>query len=129
MSKITGRIEVIVNGNKQLNKAGAKAGGIGISGQPNFERKAVMGDSGLHGYTEEPMPAYCEVTVTDRDDIKLSDLASINGDGTVIFRSAGGIGKTYTMNGATCIANFELTGGEGEVPIRFEGPFWNEGTQ
>ena len=125
MSKITGRIEVLVNGNPLLNKSGATASGIGISGQPNFERTEVMGDSGIHGFTETPVVAMCEVTITDRADISLSDLAAVNGDGTVIFRSAGG-GKVYTMEGATSKANFTLTGGEGEVPISFIGNFWTE---
>jgi len=125
--RITGRIEVLVNGVPLLNKAGATATGIGISGKPNFSLKAVVGDSGLHGYIEEPVMARCEVTVTDRDDVDLSSLAEIRENGTVVFRSAGG-GKVYTMDGATCLRNFSLTGGEGEVPIIFEGPYWVETT-
>ena len=126
MAKITGRIEVLVNGKLLLNKAGASASGIGISGKHLFERKLVMGDCGSHGYTEEPIPARCEVTVTDRDDIMLTDFASIPiGTATIIFRSAGG-GKEYTMEGATCLGNFTVTGGEGETPMVFEGPFWTE---
>jgi len=128
MGKITGRVEVLVNGNLLLNKAGAKAVGIGISGQPNFELKAIQGDTGPHGYVEEPVPARCEVTITDRDDISLSDLASIMGNGTVIFRAAGG-GKNYTMEGATCLRNFTVTGGEGETEVIFEGPYWTETTE
>ena len=42
MANITGRIEVLVNGVPRLNKAGAKASGIGVSGQPAFELKPVM---------------------------------------------------------------------------------------
>ena len=126
MAKITGRIEVLVNGQLLLNKAGASAIGIGISGKPLSEKKLVMGDTGPHGYTDEPIAARCEVTVTDRDDIMLSDFASIPvGGATIIFRSAGG-GKEYTMEGATCLGNFTVTGGEGETPIVFEGPFWTE---
>jgi len=125
-NKITGRIEVLVNNNILLNKAGAVASGIGLSGQPNFELKTVMGDSGSHGYVENPVMARCEVTVTDRDDIMLTDFASIPiGGATVIFRTANG-GKVYTMEGATCLRNFTLTGGEGEVPLIFESGFWTE---
>ena len=127
MAKISGRIEVLANGEPLLNKAGAVASGIGISGQPNFELNEVIGDSGIHGFTETPVIAMCEVTITDRDDISLSALASINGNGTIIFRAAGG-GKVYTMEGATCKRNFSLTGGEGEVPITFIGAFWTETT-
>lgn len=125
MAKITGRIEVLVDGNLLLNKAGAVASGIGLSGQPNFELEAIMGDTGPHGYIEKPVQARCEVTITDRDDIMLSDLAAVRETGTVIFRTAGG-GKVYVMEGATCLRNFSVTGGEGETPLVFEGPFWTE---
>jgi hypothetical protein len=125
MAKITGRVEILVNGELLLNKAGAVASGIGISGEPNYELEAIMGDTGPHGYTEKPIQARCEVTITDRDDIMLTDLARVMGNGTVIFRAAGG-GKAYIMEGATCLRNFTLTGGEGETSVVFEGPFWTE---
>jgi hypothetical protein len=128
MAKITGRIEVLVNGTMLLNKAGAVASGLGLSGVPAFERKEVLGDTGLHGVVETPVVAKCEVTITDRDDIKLNSLAVINGNGTVIFRSAGG-GKAYTITGAYCTMNFSLTGGEGETKVVFIGPYWTESTQ
>jgi len=129
MGKITGRVEILVNGQLLLNKAGAKATGIGISGQPNFELKNVQGDTGSHGYVETPIMAGMEVTVTDRDDINLSAIASIMGNGTIIFRAAGGSGKVYTMEGATCLRNFDLTGGEGETNLKFEGAYWVESVQ
>lgn len=127
MARITGRVEVLVNGAMLLNKAGAVASGIGVSGQPNFELEPIMGDTGIHGYKETPIVAQCEVTVTDRDDINLSEIASIREDGTVIFRSAGG-GKVYIMEGATCTRNFSITAGEGETPLKFVGPCWTEST-
>jgi hypothetical protein len=126
--RITGRIEVLVNNAMLLNKAGAVASGLGLSGEPNFELKPVNGDTGLHGFVEEPINAMLEVTITDRDDVKLSDLAKIRGNGTVIFRAAGG-GKSYTMEGATCTRNFNITGGEGETPIKFVGAYWTESVQ
>ena len=125
MARITGRIEVIVNGQPLLNKSGATASGIGVSGEPSMELKEVMGDSGLHGFVETPVPAACEVPITDRDDVKLSDLAKIRENGTVIFRAAGG-GKAYIMEGATCVRNFTITGGEGEITIKFIGAYWSE---
>lgn len=128
MAKVTGRVEVLVNGDLLLNKAGAKATGIGISGEQAYERKPVMGDTGYHGSVEEPIMAQLEVTITDRDDVNLNDLAGVNENGTVIFRSAGG-GKVYTMEGATCANNMELTAGEGETTVRFYGPYWLESTQ
>lgn len=124
-AKITGRVEVLVNGELVLNKDGAIARGIGISGRSPFEREGIYGDGGLHGFKETPIPAECEVKITDRSDKKLSDFANINGDGTIIFRAAGG-GKVYILDNATCLNNFELTAGEGEVTLRFVGPFWTE---
>lgn len=122
---ITGRVEVLANGKLLLNKAGAKIGGVGVSGQLPVKRKAIMGDTGTHGYVDELAVAYCEVKLTDRSDILLSDLARINGDGTIIFRAAGG-GKVYTMQKATCVNDMDVTSGEGEVNVRFEGPMWIE---
>ena len=125
MARITGRIEVTLNNKLLLNKAGATASGIGISGEQNYELKSIQGDSGHHGYVEEPVMARCEVTVTDRDDISLSDIAKVRENGTVVFRAAGG-GKVYTMQEATCLRNFTITGGEGETPVVFEGAYWTE---
>jgi hypothetical protein len=125
MSRITGRIEVLINGVPVLNKEGAVASGIGISGEPGFELEPVMGDTGLHGFKETSQPAKLEVTVTDRDDISLSTFAQIRDNGTVIFRAAG-TGKVYTMQGATCARNFSVTGGEGETPMVFYAPYWLE---
>ena len=125
MARITGRIEVLLNNELLLNKAGAVANGVGISGEPNFELEQIMGDIGPHGFVMKPVAATCEVTVTDRDDISLSDIARVFENGTVIFRSAGG-GKVYTMEGATCMRNLSITGGEGETPITFTGPYWTE---
>jgi len=127
MARVTGRVEVLVNGVLLLNKSGAVASGIGVSGEPNFELKEVMGDSGFHGFVETPIMAKLEVTITDRDDIDISTLASIRENGTIIFRSAGG-GKVYTMEGATCTRNLSITAGEGETKIAFVGNYWTEST-
>ncbi len=125
--RITGRVEVFVNGKILLNRAGAKAIGIGVSGKPAFERQIISGDTGVHGYIEKPIIPRCEVPITDRSDISLSDLASIDGNGRVIFRTAGGTGKTYIMENATCLSNFTVTAGEGEVSnLIFEGLCWVE---
>jgi hypothetical protein len=128
MARITGRVEVLVNGEHLLNKAGAVATGIGLSGEPNFELEAIQGDSGPHGYIEKPIMAQCEVTITDRSDVSLHDLAKVREDGTLIFRSVGG-GKVYIMEGATCLRNFSLTAGEGETSLTFQGPYWTESVE
>ena len=123
--KITGLVDVLVNSEKLLNKAGAVASGIGLSGEPSVERKSVMGDGGIHGFTEEPVEARVEVTISDREDVLLDTLARINGDGTVVYRAKNG-GKVYTMPNATAVMNFGLTAGEGETTIAFVGSYWIE---
>lgn len=125
--RITGTVEILVNGQTLLNKSGASASGLGLSGEPAFELKEILGDTGLHGFVEEPIVAMLEVTITDRDDIKLSDFAKIREDGTIIFRSRGK-GKAYTMPNATCTRNFTVTAGEGETPLKFVGSMWVEST-
>lgn len=128
MPRITGRVEVLLNGDSMLNKSGATISGVGLSGEQAFELKEVLGDTGNHGFTETPIVAACEVTITDRDDISLSDIAKVRENGTVIFRAAGG-GKAYVMEGATCMRNFTITAGEGETPVKFVGNYWTETTQ
>lgn len=127
MARPTGRVEVLLNNEVLLNKAGAVASGIGLSGEQSFELKEIVGDGGIHGFTEEPVVAKCEVTVTDRDDISLNDIAKVRENGTIIFRTAGG-GKVYTMEGATCKRNISVTAGEGETPLVFVGNYWTEST-
>lgn len=129
MAAITGRVEVWVDGKKMLNKSGARASGIGESGKSPVSRKGVMVDSGIAGYVEEIIPARCEITIVDRDDVSLSDLAAINGSGTVIFKAAGGSGKVYTMKNATCLGDLSLTAGEGDTEVVFEGDYWTEEIQ
>jgi len=126
--RITGRVDILVNGDMLLNKAGAVATGIGLSGEQAFELAAVTGDTGIHGYVETPIVPMLETTITDRDDISLNDLAKIRENGTIIFRAAGG-GKSYTMENATCLRNLTLTAGEGETTLRYVGNYWVEATQ
>ena len=128
MAKITGRVEVLVNGVPLLNKEEAKINGVGISGQPAVERVQVFGDSGSHGFIEKPVEASCEVTITDRDDVLISDLMAVNENGTIIFRANGG-GKVYTADGATAVMNVSITAGEGETPLKFVVPFWTESVE
>ncbi len=124
-NKITGRVEILVNGKMILNKEGATIAGLGLSGQPAYEREVVYGPTGPHGVIEKPIPATLEVTVTDRDDVLLDDFARILEDGTIIFRAAGG-GKAYIGEGFTCTNNFSLTDGSGETKLKFTGPYWTE---
>lgn len=127
MPRITGRVQIIVNGELLLNKEGAVASGIGPNGVMPVEREEVLGDNELHGFKEVPQVAMCEVTITDRDDKLLSDLLSLT-DCTVIFRSTGG-GKRYVIYNAFSTGIGNLTAGDGETPIVFKGSRWDESIQ
>lgn len=122
--RLTGAVEILVNAQPVLNKEGATASGIGISGAPATEKTPVFGDTGLHGFTETSVAAMCEITISDREDQLLDTLARINGDGTVIFRAYRG-GKVYTMEEATCLLNFSISAGE-VTNVRFVGEKWTE---
>ena len=129
MAKITGRVNIRTSsGIDLLNKSGAKATGIGKSGDiRNFELEPIMGDGGIHGFKENPITAGLEVTITDRDDVALGAIALIGDDpeDTVQYTSANG-GKSYTLRNATCVRNFDVTAGEGETTIKFVGSAWIE---
>jgi len=118
MATVTGRVEVRVNGESLLIKQGAKAIGIG-----GYKRRPVEGEE-YHGYVEEVSTPRCEFSITDRNDKALEELAS-EVDATLVFQSAND-GKVYVMKHAVCEGGFELTAGEGEVPVAFFGPSWSE---
>lgn len=129
MPRITGRINLKINGELMLSKTGATTlNGLGLSGAPSYELAEVMGDQGINGFVENPIVATCEFTITDRDDISLDTLAQIRQNGTIVVEAAGG-GKVYTMNSATCKRNITLTSGEGDVSVTFVGPYWTESTE
>lgn len=132
-NRITGSVIITADTIELLNKEGAVASGIGISGAANFEIEPVMGDGQFHGYKETPVMAQLEVTITDRDDRMLDDIAKIGTEDktvSVIFRTRsgtlGGAGKAYSMMNPVCTRNFSVTAGEGETPIKFVGEYWTE---
>lgn len=116
---VTGRVYIRVNGEVILNKPGAKATGIG-----GYKKTPVMGDSGIHGYAEEATPSTCEFTMTDTNEKSLAAMAN-DEEVTVQFEAANN-GKMYILNDAICEGGFELTAGEGEVPVVYFGDRWDE---
>lgn len=134
MSKITGRVSINVNGKNLLNKSGAVASGISrTDGKPAFKREAVMGDSGVHGFTETPIVAQVAVTITDVDKYadgskaKLGDFWAIGeGNDSVKFMAEGGSGKTLILLNPFYVGDSSLTAGQGEVSLTFQGTGWQE---
>lgn len=133
MAALTGRVEIVVNGQRIFNKEGAAIMNIGPGdGSPALERTSVKGDTGTHGIKDVVMPARLEVTITDRSDVSLGLLWAINGNGTVyVHVLTGGGGKTYIMKNAACMNPGSVTTGEGDTPLAFEavdGGGWIEQT-
>lgn len=128
LKKITGRVEVLVQGLPVLNREGATATGIGESslGGP-VERTPIFDPLAgkIVGVTERRVPATCEVTITDRADVSLGLIEGIKGWGTIIFRARDG-GKVYVMNDAWCAGPVTVTAGTGEAVITFIGSKWTE---
>ncbi|MFH1998715.1 MAG: phage tail tube protein [Planctomycetota bacterium] len=120
VKKITDRITIRANAEVLTTKNDAKLTGIG-----GFERKPVVGVSGVVGSVEdvEASITSCEVTLIDRNDKLLGDIASL--EGATITASVKG-GKSYMMRDAFCKANLAVSAGEGEVPVIFYGQPWEE---
>jgi len=127
--RLVGRVEVVLNGELLLNKSGAIARGIGEeSGKLAVRRKAVMDCFGTAGFTEEIIPAGLDVVLTVTDNISLTALAAVKGNGTLIFRRATSLApnaseefpKTLTLDKVTCMVSPEINAGEGEIPVVFE---------
>jgi hypothetical protein len=111
MSQVTGRIKIKANGILLETKEGAKAQ---IS---NVEREMVAGDNGVAGHMEKTVIPYVEGAVIHTDKTVIDDIDIV--DGSVTFETD--TGHTYILRGATRTTPLEITGGEGELPVRFEG--------
>lgn len=111
MPIVTGRIKIKVNGILLETKSGAKAM---IS---SVERKMIAGDNGVAGHTEETVIPYVEGSVIHTSETNIDQLDIV--DGSVTFETDSG--KTYVLRGAVQTTPLEITGGEGEVPVRYEG--------
>lgn len=83
----------------------------------NPERSAIVGTSGVHGYSEKPKVAYVEVELTDRGDLDVSALENTT-DKTVTLVLANG--KTIMLPRAYYAGKGEHNSGEGQFTARFE---------
>ncbi|HXG47686.1 MAG TPA: phage tail tube protein [Methylomirabilota bacterium] len=107
--QITGRVYVKVDGDLLRSKQGAKLmyGGV--------RREAVIGNQ-VDGFTEEAVAPEVECTISHAADTSLAKLAAIK-DATLTFETD--TGKTFVLRGAFLTDPPELTGGQGEVPLKF----------
>lgn len=81
------------------------------------KRSAVIGSSGVHGFKEEPQPAFVEGKFTDRGNLDLDALVTLE-DATVTVEAANG--KTVVLRSAWYAGEGSVNTGEGEIGVRFE---------
>jgi len=82
------------------------------------KRVAIIGADGVHGYKEEPQPAFVEGAVTDRGNLDLDALVTMTG-ATVTVEAANG--KLVALRDAWFAGDGTVNTSEGEIAIRFEG--------
>ena len=84
----------------------------------SLERTMIAGQDRVHGYQELPRVPYIEGDISCTPDLSLTALQAQN-DITVIAMLANG--KMYSLQEASCKANFEENTRDGQVRVRWEG--------
>jgi hypothetical protein len=82
------------------------------------KRKALVGSDGVHGYVDEPQPAFIEGKITDRGSLDLDALVTMK-DASVMLDL--GVGKVVALRDAWYAAEGTGNSAEGEIDFRFEG--------
>jgi len=117
MAIVTGMANIRVNGKIVRSKPGATCDLGGVTREP------IMGSTGLDGFSETPRASRVTFSVTDKSNIKLSDIKDVT-NGVITFESVshkGQLGKVYIIRNASCSGEAEVTAGEGDTPFVFFG--------
>lgn len=112
MAMVTGKAAIKYNGKLLESKDGAK---MNMGGAV---RKAVKGDTGVHGYQEETAVPFVECKISHKADTDVAELKNIT-DATIVVEADSG--KSYVMRGAWTVNPVEIDFTPGEIPLRFEG--------
>jgi hypothetical protein len=80
-------------------------------------RASIIGADGVHGYSETPVPAFIEGAVTDRRDLDLNGLVTVD-DATVTLELNNG--KVIVLSEAYYVGETNVTTNEAEIRVRFE---------
>ena len=89
------------------------------------KRTTINGSDGVHGFTEEPKPAYIEGEITDRLTLDLRQLTT-GEDVTVTLRL--GPGKTFMLKDAWFVGDGIVQTKEGNIKVRWEAKIGEEVT-
>lgn len=82
------------------------------------KREAIVGSDGIHGYKETPQVPFIEGEITDRDTLDVAKLLNMT-DVTVSLDLANG--KVFFLRNAWHAGDGQVSTGEGNLAIRFEG--------
>lgn len=107
-----GKLFIKVNGT-QYRAKGDYTYNLGVD-----KKTMIAGVDGVHGFKTETTVPFIEGVVTDGDDLDVKALASIV-DATVTLELANG--KVIALRNAVFAGDAEVTTGEGEIKVRFEG--------
>lgn len=111
--QLTGKAFIKNNGQLLRSKNGAKL----FFG--NAQRTTVIGDNGVHGYTEMPTEPKVECVISHGADINMEELKNIK-DASITFETDSG--KTFILRNAWLQNPLELTANENaELPCVFAG--------
>ena len=112
MNAIGGIISLIVDG-VTLSAKGDFTYNLGVN-----KREIVIGADGIAGYTLTPQPAHIEGAMTDSATLDLKALLEVN-DATLYLKVANG--KKIALYGAVFTGDGNVTTGEGEIAVRWDG--------
>lgn len=107
-----GKIFLRINGT-QYRAKGDFTYNLGVD-----KKTMIAGTDGVHGYKSETVIPFIEGVITDGDDMDVKALAGM-ADTLVTLELANG--KTIALRNAVFAADADISTGEGEIPVRFEG--------
>jgi hypothetical protein len=108
---VTGIVFIKLNGDLQRSKDGAKLTLGGKMGKPQTGYK-------LYGFSDEFVPGKVEFTLAH---VGGEDLIAIQAMRSATLEFETDTGDSYSVANAGCTAAVELTGGDGEVALEFQG--------
>lgn len=82
------------------------------------KRESVVGQDGVHGFSETPKAIFIEGSITDSDELDLEGFMKIR-DATLTLELANE--KVIQLRDAFYAADGDVTTSEGEIQVRFEG--------
>lgn len=86
------------------------------------KRKSLVGPDGVHGYQEEPQPAFIEGKILDKGSLDLAAVMTLEGVTAVLKLASGpdGPAKAICLTDAWQSAEGDVSANNAEIDVRFE---------